>query len=215
MQLSQLIEWVSALKSMNIDNIGKSDWLESNLAQIVNEFPLWVRSGIETKHFGNCCRCWQLDNLLCCQSIFKSSSSAFHFPLPLCRSCPFPVTSPRQFPSAFMQLIKATAAGCWCWCCCCRLCCCCCRCCCYCAVAVATYLFMFAVALSALSTLLPAPSSISTFDCTALNWFSTCCLKRRLRLWLHLRFALFCLAQLLISSCHHRLVMLLPVLLLL
>lgn len=211
MQLSQLIEW-----AMNIDSISKSDWLESNLAQIVNELPLWIWSGIETEHFGNCCNCcscWQLDNLLCCQSILKSSSSAFHFPLPLCRSCPFPVTSPRQFPLAFMQLIKATAASSWCCCCCCRLCYCC-YCCCYFALAVATYLFMFAVVLSALSTLLPAPSSISTFDCTALNWFSTCWLKRRFRLWLHLRFALLCLTQLLISSCHHRIVMLLLVLLL-
>lgn len=75
---------------------------------------------------------WQLlqqsaiDNFLCCQSILKSSSSVFHFPHPLCRSWPFPVTSSRQFPSTFMQLIKATAAGSWC---CCRLCCCCCCCC--------------------------------------------------------------------------------------
>lgn len=75
---------------------------------------------------------WQLlqqsaiDNFLCCQSILKSSSSVFHFPRPLCRSWPFPVTASRQFPSTFMQLIKATAAGSWC---CCRLCCCCCCCC--------------------------------------------------------------------------------------
>lgn len=75
---------------------------------------------------------------------------------------------------------------------------------------------MLLVALSALSTLLlplllRASSSISTFDCTALNWFSTCYVSALLRFILvpphrqhhHL------------SSCHHRLVLLMLLLVLL